>query len=80
MLLPLADAQGHVLDRVTALAPQRLRVLAAMGCVLAEPITSPEAVPPFANTAMDGYAVRAADTVGASEATPVVLPAGRSEP
>ena len=74
MLLPLADAQGHVLERVTALAPQRQRVMAAMGCVLAEAISSPEAVPPFANTAMDGYAVRAADTAGASEASPMLLP------
>ena len=45
-----------------------------MGCVLAEAVTSPEDVPPFANTAMDGYAVRAADTAGATEAAPVVLP------
>ena len=42
--------------------------------MLAEAVTSPEDVPPFANTAMDGYAVRAADTTGASEASPVVLP------
>src|SRR4051812_13075138 len=35
----------------------------ALGCVLAEPVVSGEAVPPFANTAMDGYAVQAADTV-----------------
>lgn len=74
MLLPLADAQAHVLERVTALAPQRQRVMASVGCVLAEPVTSPEDIPPFANTAMDGYAVRAADTAGASEAAPVVLP------
>ena len=74
MLLPLADAQAHVLDRVAPLAPQPLRVAAAMGCVLAQAVTSPEAVPPFANTAMDGYAVRAVDTTGASERAPVVLP------
>ena len=37
----------------------------ALGCVLAEPVVSSEAVPPFANTAMDGYAVRAVDTVSA---------------
>ena len=34
---------------------------------------APEAVPPFANTAMDGYAVRAADTAGAAEGAPVRL-------
>jgi molybdenum cofactor synthesis domain-containing protein len=48
--------------------------MAAVGCVLAEPVTSPEDVPPFANTAMDGYAVRAADTAGASADRRVVLP------
>src|SRR5689334_14792726 len=45
-----------------------------MGCVLAERVASPEDVPPFANTAMDGYAVRAADVAGASAAAPVELP------
>ena len=42
----------------------RTWTVAAVGCVLAEAVTSPEDVPPFANTAMDGYAVRAADTAG----------------
>ena len=37
----------------------------ALGRVLAEPVVAGHDVPPFANTAMDGYAVRAADTVGA---------------
>ena len=47
--------------------------LAAAGLVLGGDVVATEAVPPFANTAMDGYAVRAADTAGA----PVVL---RSSP
>jgi molybdopterin molybdotransferase len=34
----------------------------ALGCVTAEPVISVEQVPPFANTAVDGYAVRAVDT------------------
>lgn len=37
----------------------------ALGLVLAEEVQASEAVPPFANTAMDGFAVRAADTAGA---------------
>ena len=36
-------------------------------------MTAPEAVPPFPNTAMDGYAVQATDTSGASEEHPVRL-------
>lgn len=42
--------------------------------VLAEDIVSPIAVPGWDNSQMDGYAVRAADLAGASEATPVSLP------
>ena len=41
----------------------------ALGCVTAEPVISVEQVPPFANTAVDGYAVRAVDTA----AVPVEL-------
>ena len=74
MLIPLDLARDHVLERVGPLPAVRTRTIAAVGCVLAEAVTSPEDVPPFANTAMDGYAVRAADTTGASEASPVVLP------
>jgi molybdenum cofactor synthesis domain-containing protein len=42
--------------------------------VLAEAVVAQEAVPPFANTAMDGYAVVAADTAGATGGSPVQLP------
>ena len=54
-----------MLERVAPLEPRRTWTVAAVGCVLAETVTSPEDVPPFANTAMDGYAVRAADVAGA---------------
>ena len=45
----------------------------ARGMVLAADMVAGEQVPPFANTAMDGYAVRATDTAGASPASPVRL-------
>jgi len=45
----------------------------ALGRVLAEPVVSTTALPPWDNSAMDGYAVRAADTSGASEDAPVRL-------
>jgi molybdenum cofactor synthesis domain-containing protein len=73
-LLPLADAQAHVLDRVSALPPVPVTTASARGLVLAEAVVAHEAVPPFANTAMDGYAVVAADTAGASGGSPVRLP------
>ncbi len=74
MLLPLADAQAHVLARVTALAATPSPVASARGLVLAAPVVASEAVPPFANSAMDGYAVVAADTSDATDATPTRLP------
>lgn len=45
----------------------------ALGRVLAEAVTAIEPVPPFANSAMDGFAVRAVDVVGASAASPARL-------
>ena len=74
MLLPLADAQAHVLERIGALLAGERAVAEALGLVLAERVVSTESVPPFANTAMDGYAVVAADTAGASTGEPVRLP------
>lgn len=46
----------------------------ALGRTLAEPVRSAVDLPGFTNSAMDGYAVRAADCAGASAQTPVVLP------
>jgi molybdopterin molybdotransferase len=71
-VIPLPDAQAIVLDRCPRLAPLRLAVDAALGCVLAEDVTAAEDVPPFANTAVDGYAVRSADTVSVPVELPVV--------
>src|SRR6185437_1187953 len=48
-------------------------VLDAIGQVIAEDIVSEIDIPPLDNTAMDGYAVRAADTSGATEVAPVTL-------
>ena len=73
-MIPLDEARAHVLDRVAPLAPRLVAVPDAAGLVLAEAVAAPADVPPFANTAMDGYAVQAADTKGASEASPVRLP------
>jgi molybdopterin molybdotransferase len=58
---PLDDAQALVLAACEPRRPVAMRFDAAIGCVLAEAIVATEAVPPFDNTAVDGYAVRAAD-------------------
>lgn len=73
-LVPMAEVQAMVLEacgRPTEVV--EVGLAAAVGCVVAEPVKAAEDVPPFANTAMDGIAVRAADTAGASPATPVAL-------
>jgi molybdenum cofactor synthesis domain-containing protein len=72
-VVPLADAQARILGAVAPLAPRSVPLLSARGLVLAREVAATEPVPPFANTAMDGYAVRAADTAGASDASPVTL-------
>ena len=45
----------------------------ALGCVLATDVAAAEDLPPFANSAMDGFAVRGADLAGAGEDHPVAL-------
>ncbi|MGB3443549.1 MAG: gephyrin-like molybdotransferase Glp [Actinophytocola sp.] len=64
--------------RVAALIPPTpvtLRpVLDCVGLVLAEDLVSPLSLPPFDNSAMDGYAVRAADVAGAERHAAVALP------
>ncbi|WP_319495738.1 gephyrin-like molybdotransferase Glp [uncultured Cohaesibacter sp.] len=52
----------------------RLAIADAPGFVNAQPVMSAETVPPFTNSSMDGFAVRAGDLAGASPATPVTLP------
>ena len=61
---PLDEVQELVLSRCPRLPRVSVHRADAAGLVLAEPVVATEDVPPFANTAVDGYAVRAADTVG----------------
>jgi molybdenum cofactor synthesis domain-containing protein len=63
-VIPLEEAVAHVLARVAPMAAERVALGDALGAVTAEPVVAGEAVPPFANSAMDGYAVRAAETPG----------------
>ena len=63
-LLSIDDALARVLVRARALDPERVPVAAAAGRVLAEDVTARVDLPPFASSAMDGFAVRAADLPG----------------
>ena len=70
-MISLGDARRSILDAVAPLAPVDVAIARAHGLVLAEAVVAREAVPPFANSAMDGYAVRAVDTGGATPSSPV---------
>ena len=65
-LTEIEEARRLVLERVVPLEAEPVALEDALGRVLAEPVTSADAVPGFDNSAMDGYAVRAADTEGAN--------------
>jgi molybdopterin molybdotransferase len=60
-MLSVEEALREILGRVRVLPSERVDVLAALGRVLAEPIRSTRRIPPWPNSSMDGYAVRAAD-------------------
>src|SRR4051794_38386408 len=57
-LLSIAEARAAVLDRVWVLGTDELAVEQALGRILAEEVTAAHDVPAFANSAMDGFAVR----------------------
>lgn len=68
-MLSVEDALAQILARARPVETEHVDVRAAPGRVLAEPVVSRRVIPPWPNSSMDGYAVRAADTAGA----PVVL-------
>jgi molybdopterin molybdotransferase len=61
-LLSLAEAQARVLERVTPLPAEEVAIAEAAGRVLATDALAKVDLPPFASSAMDGFAVRSADT------------------
>jgi len=72
-MLNIEEALKAILDHATPLTPVTIPLDEAVGLVLAENVTARGNVPPFANSAMDGFAVLAADIQQASEAAPVRL-------
>ncbi|GAA0355244.1 molybdopterin molybdotransferase MoeA [Actinoallomurus spadix] len=64
---------ADILGAIRQLPPLELALPESYGGVLAEPVTAPVDLPPFDNSAMDGYAVLAADVAAASETSPVTL-------
>ena len=71
--LSVDEARARILAELRPLPAETVQLTEALGRVLAEAAVSPVALPPWRNSAMDGYACRAADVRAAHEAAPVTL-------
>ncbi len=75
MLMSVEDAQSRILSRgQDPLECETVPLLESLARVLGTPVTCEEEIPGFANSSMDGFAVRAEDLASASEDSPVFLP------
>lgn len=72
-MISVEEALAEILSHVRPLEAERVAVMEALGRVLAQEIVSDIDIPPFDNSAMDGYAVRAADIASATPEAPVRL-------
>ncbi len=69
-MLSVEEALERILSYFHPLEPEKVPILESLGRVLAEDVHADMDIPPLANSAMDGYAVLAADTAGASPHSP----------
>ncbi len=69
----LTEARTRLLETAPVDRTERVPLSAADGRVVAEPVDAARNVPHYARAAMDGWAVRAEDTFGASDRSPAVL-------
>jgi molybdopterin molybdotransferase len=69
-MLDVEDAVARFLNHFEPLEPETVPVLETLDRVLAEDVAAPMDIPPLANTAMDGYALRCDDTAGARHDNP----------
>jgi molybdopterin molybdotransferase len=72
-MISVEEALDRILSYIARLEPEEKPILEALGQVVAEDVISGVDIPPLDNTAMDGYAVRAADTEGATEQSLLTL-------
>ncbi len=72
-MLTVAQALDEILGHLTPLPAERVPLAAALGRVLAQDVRAPEDIPPFANSAMDGFALQAADVASATRQQPARL-------
>lgn len=82
-MITIEEALAIILSRIKPLKVEEVELSGCLDRVLGRDIAARDDIPPFANSAMDGFAVRRIDTSGASPDSPVVLtvmedlPAGR---
>ena len=72
-MISVVEARDTILNRVRPIGVERVDIVSGRDRVLAEDVHATRNQPPWDNSAMDGYAVRAADTVPASPNTPAEL-------
>ncbi|MCU1362926.1 MAG: molybdenum cofactor synthesis domain [Acidimicrobiaceae bacterium] len=63
-MISIDEARFYVLKDLSPLTPREFELAQALGCVAARLVTASEPSPRFANSAMDGFALRALDTLG----------------
>ena len=73
-MIPLKEAQAHVFERIAPLRSMALPLDECVGLATSQPVFSEESIPPFDNTAVDGFALRFAQVAKASAEAPVVVP------
>ena len=62
-MISVIEARDSILELISPLGVERVDIISGQGRVLAENIYATRNQPPWDNSAMDGYAVRAADTI-----------------
>jgi molybdopterin molybdotransferase len=72
-LLSIEAARDAVLAVTRSVETEVVAAAGSLGRVIAETVIAPVSLPPWPNSAMDGFAIRAADTTPATEAAPVEL-------
>jgi len=83
-MMSAEEALDRILRRVSLLGTEQVDLVSALGRVLAEPVAAHIDIPSWANSSMDGYAVRSLDTEAATPERPALLaivgriPAGRA--
>lgn len=72
-MITVKEALEHILGSVAPLGFEKTDILSARGRVIGGDVRASRDIPPRDNSAMDGYAVRAEDTIGAGSENPVLL-------